>query len=1024
VNNLVFVADDTNGVVVFDVTDPTAPKAVGSIATAPQAAWDVIVRGQVGYIAAVDRILTFAVGAAPQVDATKISMSFDGQKATVTGAAGAVLGSAPLTIAIHNETNGNVANVTGVAVNVDGSFTANIASASGDVLDVTATDGAGRVSTATVIGSVPFGGATSTLSLTPPVSGDSSFRARRLGLDGTWMAATTYPGDPNFDSVKMAIMDMSSGTPVLKQMFSLPGGARDVVVRNGVAYVPDGSSGFEAIDLTAAPSATQNRASLDCSSGWSVLVDGTYAYVGDGCGDGRISIFDITNPKVPVKLRSQNFGGSGYAYTQLIAYGNYLIGVSPNVTNGISHDVSIFDRRDINNLVRVADLDIPNFAGFHASLAGSMLYIGSVAPFVGQMAIVDVSNPNAPVLKSVTATQNNAWDVIVSGTTAIIADGVGVTFFDVTNPSTPKYLGTQSVGGNAWGVRLWGGKLYVANEEGIATVSSIVVPPVVNKGLITTAQVVTGARVTGGAGSIGGTLPLTLTIHDESNNNTPDTTGVAVNTDGTFTATIGASAGDVLDVKVTDGNGLTSTKTVIASVPFGSSTTILNTIPLVNDSNYRARRIASDGTYVGTIMYPISWDSGRMLLFSLTSGTPVFSQNIQLLSGARDITIRNGTAYVPDGNFGFEAVDLTTNPATIKKASLDCSNAWGVGLDGNYAFVGDGCGDGRIDIFDITNPKSPVKVRSQSTEPNSGYAFTDLIPYGNYLVCMSPNTSNNVGHDVVVFDKTNINNLVKVGDLDIAGISLLEGRIYGHTLYASGDTGVVLVDLTTPAAPTLISKVVTPGVPRGVELDPATNRLYVADGTAGLTAIDVSIPTAPKILGSQAIGGNGWGVQLVGTNLLVASEDELSTISLVAATGTSLPAPAIEAAPALPPQPATETKLHAERGLIAVSFANGTATIRGAVKAVAGNEPLTVSITNATMGTNVPVVAVAADGSFEATISAAPGDHLTLRATSGSGEAVDVDLGEIPGAAPQGELRHLPIIHGLDVRRDASRRAA
>jgi len=567
---------------------------------------------------------------------------------------------------------------------------------------------------------------------------------------------------------------------------------------------------------------------------------------------------------------------------------------------------------------------------------------------------------------------------------------------------------------------------------------------VVNKELITVAQTMTGARVTGSAGSIGGTSPLTLTIRDESNSNVANTTGVAVNSDGSFTATIGASAGDVLDVTVTDGSGFTSTKTVIASVPLGSATAIINTNPLANDANYRTRRIASDGTYLGAIMYPNNWDSGSLLSFSLSSGTPTFSQNVALQSGSRAIAVRNGVAYVVDGYYGFEAVDLTANLATIKKAGVDCSSGWGVGIDGNYAFVGDGCGDGRIDIFDITNAKSPVKVRSQATVPNNNFAYTELIPYGNYLVCITPG-NNGGGHDVVVLDKSNINSLVKVADLDIPGINLFLGKIYGRTLYASGDTGVVLVDLTTPSAPTVLARVVTPGYPRGLDLDAAKNRLYVADGTMGETAIDVSIPTAPKIIGTQAVGGNGWGTLLVGTNLFIAGEDQLTTISLAAATGTSFTTPMSAPpaattntttfkAPELPPPPTLETKLHAERGLISVAFANGTATIRGAAKAVVGNEPLTVSIANATMGTSVPVVTVAADGSFEATIAAAAGDHLALRATSGSGEAVDVDLGEIPTAEPHGELRHLPVTHGLDVRepvvttgrlapRDASRPA-
>ena len=161
---------------------------------------------------------------------------------------------------------------------------------------------------------------------------------------------------------------------------------------------------------------------------------------------------------------------------------------------------------------------------------------------------------------------------------------------------------------------------------------------------------------------------------------------------------------------------------------------------------------------------------------------------------------------------------------------------------------------------------------------------------------------------------------------------------------------------------------------------------------------------------------------LSGQNLYLASETMLNVVNLTAPTGSSLPPVVASQAPApppvstappplsAPPPPSAESKIRVERGLIAVTLGGGSAIVRGSAHAVAGSEPLTVTVTNTTLGTVVPVVAVAADGSFQATISAAPGDRIELRAINGSGEAASVDLGEIPGGGdrqtnPNGKIR-------------------
>ncbi|HEV2718851.1 MAG TPA: Ig-like domain-containing protein, partial [Thermoanaerobaculia bacterium] len=595
VSSSVFVAGDSGGLSAFNVVNPAAPVLAGNVSTSPQLAWDVVVRGTTGFIAADDRLLSFATGVPPQVDPTKFTLSFDGQNVTVTAAGQAILGQAPLTVTVHDQTKAT--SVSGIAVASNGSFTTTMAASGGDVLDVVASDASSRTSSVTIIGNVPFSSSSSLTTLPATTTGDSSFRARRLALDGTWMTVQNFPAT-GFESNRLAVLDMTSGTPVYKQTITLSGSARDVTMRNGVAYSTDTNYRINVVDMTVSPATATTAGNFLCSNGWSVLVDGTYAFVGDCQGDGRIDMFDLTNPKAPVKLRDQGtLSTANVSYTQLLAYGNYLVGITPNSYNG-GHDVVVLDRRDINNLATVANFDIPNFAGVRGALSGSTLYEVSQG---GQLSIVDLTNPASPVVKSTINTPGTANSIVISGTTAIIADGsAGVSFYDVSSPTAPKLLGTQPVGGTAWDVKIWGNKLYVANEQGVVTLTGLVAPPVVNTGLVSITRTSSGATVTGAAGAVNGTAPLTLTIHDETNSGVANVTGVVVSADGSFTATIAAGSGDVLDVTATDGGGRNSSVTVVGSVPFSTSfsLTALPAATTTGDSSFRARRLALDGTWM------------------------------------------------------------------------------------------------------------------------------------------------------------------------------------------------------------------------------------------------------------------------------------------------------------------------------------------------------------------------------------------------------------------------------------------
>jgi hypothetical protein len=70
----------------------------------------------------------------------------------------------------------------------------------------------------------------------------------------------------------------------------------------------------------------------------------------------------------------------------------------------------------------------------------------------------------------------------------------------------------------------------------------------------------------------------------------------------------------------------------------------------------------------------------------------------------------------------------------------------------------------------------------------------------------------------------------------------------GHYVYVADDeSGLRIIDVSTPSAPTEVGSFDTPT--RAIGIDVADVYVYVADGAGGLRVIDVSTPSAPVEVG-------------------------------------------------------------------------------------------------------------------------------------------------------------------------------
>jgi len=955
----VVVANGSNGLAFADASSPGAPFLNGSVAM-PGTAWDVVLAGQYAYVAADDSFNVVGTPTPPRITRSLVSLTRESTMARVTGAPFAVAGGAPMTVTLTNQTTG--ASLSGSVVAADGSFSSTIPASAGDIIVLTAVDGTNRSSTPLVLGGVPFGSVTSTVISQAMRNNDGAFRARLMEVEGSTLVVTSWEGAR---SDKVVRFDVSN--PLAPRYVDTIAANNnfiwDVALKNGYAYVA--SDDLRVVNMNGASSQLIIPDRYTDNYSISVAVDGTYAFVGTDAVAGRIQIFDITNPQAPHYLRNQDLGG-GVNFHKLLPYGtNYLIGITPQGNN----DVWIIDRRNVNGLVTVAQLAIPGLTGVTGRVVGDRLYVTARGGTAG-VAIVDLSNPNAPVLKSIKASEGPSYGIDATGSNVAVGDGVaGATFLDTSNVAVPKIIGSQSVPGSAWDVRFANGALYIAHETGISVFTDVAAPPAINVSLIKMTRTANGATVAGFARAISGQAPLAVGVTNRTTG--ASISGIPVAADGSFSAPITGSSGDVIAVSAVDANSRTAGPVVVGSIPFGSSVTLtpISMAMQNNDAGFRARLMEVEGS----TLVVTSWEGARsdkVLRFDISN--PLAPQYVGTTAANNnfiwDVALKNGYAYVASDDLRVVNMNVTPSQLIIPDRYTD-NYSISVAVDGTYAFVGTDAVAGRIQIFDITNPQAPHYLRNQDL--GGGVNFHKLLPYGtNYLIGITPQGNN----DVWIIDRRNVNGLATVAQLAIPGLVGVTGRVVGDRLYVTdrgGSAGVAIVDLSNPLAPVLKSVKASAGP--GYGLDVTGSNIAVGDGGAGVTFIDSTDVLAPKVIGSQATPGTAWDVRFANGALYVAHESGISVIADVVAP------PAINLA------------------LITLTRATGGATVTGSARAIGGQGPMTVGVTNRTTGTTVNGIAVAADGSFSASVTGSSGDVIAVSAVDATSRvAGPVNVGSIP----------------------------
>ena len=187
----------------------------------------------------------------------------------------------------------------------------------------------------------------------------------------------------------------------------------------------------------------------------SVVVNSNYVYVPyvdfDGSFTGYLKCFYVGNKDNPVLIDTKTAGLEGvpadfYAYS-CKRYGSYLF-VQGNI------DIFVFniaDPWDIQYVTRFGGAGAPYYMNGLWEFTISGHYLLTVSAFDKRLVIIDIQNPQSPVLESTLVIGGRGCNVVVVGVHAVVKCTDGALYIvDISDPSQPVLVNEAGRAGSPW----------------------------------------------------------------------------------------------------------------------------------------------------------------------------------------------------------------------------------------------------------------------------------------------------------------------------------------------------------------------------------------------------------------------------------------------------------------------------------------------------------------------------------------------------------------------------------------------
>jgi len=267
-----------------------------------------------------------------------------------------------------------------------------------------------------------------------------------------------------------------------------------------------------------------------------------------------------------------------------------------------------------------------------------------------------------------------------------------------------------------------------------------------------------------------------------------------------------------------------------APVPFGTFTTPNGTITYDGIEGSTVNNVTDGNNELCNCFDLQSLETFNPYWDSRTSCEYVASHNVSAGQTKAIVVSGDGTTthvYVATGTVGLTILDVSNPTSTLTLGSLNTNGtASGVTTYGNYAYIADGISG--LTIADVSDASNPT------------LAGTWTSPLTPALVPSS---------------------------LDVA---VSGNSVTTYAYIVEGISGLTVIDVSTPSAPTLVGYTPIPGISQAISV--SGNHAYIACGVAGLTCVDISNPLNPTITQTQNTVGEAVDVAIQGNYAYVASD--------------------------------------------------------------------------------------------------------------------------------------------------------
>ena len=587
-------------------------------------------------------------------------------------------------------------------------------------------------------------------------------------------------------------------------------GAEGIFLVDQTAYVADGSSGLQVIDV----SDPQNPAIIGSAdtpgSARGVFVIDQTAYVADGSYG--LQVIDVSDPQNPAIVGSTNTPG--------LARGVFVIDQTAYVADG-SYGLQIIDVSDRLDPYIVGSVDTPGEAT-GVSVIGQTAY---VAALYAGLQVIDLSDPENPAIIG-SLFEYAARGVFVIDRTAYVTSG-GLDIIDVSDPQNPAITGSVDTPGFADEVVVIGQTAYVADyNSGLQAIDVSVAQNPVIIGSVDTFDTALSVAVTGNLAYVasGGRGLVIVPVPREI---------IPVQIIGPEEIRVTLPAQPILgnyNLRVFDraqSDELVGAVTILPEEDL-ADLTIDSVNPKVGKIGENMSVEVRGSGFDADTRVTISLDTGDRNHIIGSLDTPGYASGVGVIGD---------TLYIADSEAGLQVIDVSDpqNPAIIGAKDTPGS-AIGVAVIGQTAYVADG--EAGLQVIDVSDPQNPAIVGSVDTPGSArGVVVIDQIAY------VADGSSG-----LQVIDVNDPQNPAIVGSVDTPnwaiGVSVI-----GQTAYvADGLSGLQAIDVSVPQSPAIVGSVDTPGY--ADEVFAMDQTAYVADGLSGLQIIDVSDPQNPAIVGS------------------------------------------------------------------------------------------------------------------------------------------------------------------------------